>query len=196
MKIVVATQNQHKKDEILAIMGPQYPITTMKEEGFDLQIEETGTTFEENAMIKARALKEHTHACVLADDSGLEVDHLDGAPGVYSARFAGEDATDSENNKKLLNLMDGVEEEKRSARFVCVIAFIDEENRQYLFRGECEGKIAKELSGENGFGYDPLFVESSLQKTYAELKEKQKNQLSHRANALRQIKDFLDGQNR
>lgn len=192
MKIILATGNQHKKEEVQKILGEgDFQILTMKEAGMDLDIVEDGDSFEENAMIKARAVKEHTSAAVLADDSGLEVDALDGAPGIYSARYSGEDANDEKNNEKMLEEMKEVPLEKRGAQFVCVIAYIDEAGAEHVFRGECPGHIAYEPKGDGGFGYDPLFLVERLNKTYAQLTEEEKNELSHRAEALKKAKPVL-----
>ncbi|MBF7097256.1 XTP/dITP diphosphatase [Alkalibacter mobilis] len=192
MKIVVATGNEHKKIEIADILGlERFDFATMKEEGILIDIVEDGGTFEENALIKAREVRKHTIHAVLADDSGLEVDALDGAPGIYSARFAGENASDEENNQKLLELMKDVPSDKRSGRFVCVIAFIDEGGREYVFRGECPGKILESQRGEGGFGYDPLFYVESKGKTFAQLDGGEKNSISHRAVALKDAKEII-----
>lgn len=191
MKIVVATGNDHKRKEMQHILGNQVELVTMKEVGLDLDIVEDGDTFEANALIKARAVKAHTPHAVLADDSGLEVDALEGAPGIYSARYAGDGATDARNNEKLLRELSKVPEKERSARFVCVLAFIDEEGKELLFRGDCPGTIVFEEKGDGGFGYDPLFYVEALGKTYAQLTEEVKNAISHRALALEKAKPVL-----
>jgi XTP/dITP diphosphohydrolase len=193
MKIVIATGNQHKKVEVGQILGKGlFDLSTMKDEGLYLDIVEDGATFEENALIKARIVKAHTLHAVLADDSGLEVDALNQAPGIYSARYAGEGATDDQNNEKLLEALKEVPMEDRTARFVCVIAFIDEDGREFLFRGECPGKITFVLKGSGGFGYDPLFLVEEAGKTYAQLTEDEKNAISHRAKALEKAKPQLE----
>jgi len=193
MKIVLATGNAHKKIEIEDILkNRNVEISTMKDEGIFVDIVEDGLTFEENALIKARAVKANTEHAVMADDSGLEVECLNNTPGVRSARFAGEDATDSENNDKLLKLLKNVPEVDRRARFVCVVALIDKGGREYIFRGECEGIIANELAGEGGFGYDPLFFVESAGKTYAQLTSEEKNKISHRAMALKEVGELMN----
>ncbi|QSX08066.1 RdgB/HAM1 family non-canonical purine NTP pyrophosphatase [Alkalibacter rhizosphaerae] len=193
MKIVIATGNRHKKVEVGQILGEDlFDLSTMKEEGLDLDIVEDGDSFEENALIKAREVKAHTPYAVLADDSGLEVDFLNNAPGIYSARYAGEEANDARNNEKLLEALKDVPEEKRTARFVCVIAYIDEKGEEFLFRGKCPGRIAFALQGEGGFGYDPLFLVEGGNKTYAQLTEEEKNAISHRAVALQKAMPLLE----
>lgn len=191
MKIVIATGNKHKKEEIESYLGEGFNISTMKEVGFDLDIEETGTTFEENALIKARSLKKYTSEAIIADDSGLEVDFLDGQPGVYSARYAGEKATDQENNNKLLMELKDITMSYRQAKFVSVIAIIFPDGQEHLIRGECSGKIAFKPQGKDGFGYDPLFIVEDMEKTYAELTLSEKNKISHRGKALKKLKELL-----
>lgn len=193
MKIVLATGNMHKKNEIEEILkNKNIDLSTMKDEDILIDIVEDGDTFEENALIKARAVKAYTKHAVMADDSGLEVAYLKGAPGVRSARFAGETATDEENNEKLLSRLENVSKEDRRAKFVCVVALIDEEGKEYVFRGECQGTIAQDLMGEYGFGYDPLFFVNSLGKTYAQLTSDEKNKVSHRALALKAAGEIID----
>lgn len=192
-KIVVATKNKGKVKEIKSILGDlPFEVLTMSEAGIDIEIEETGETFEENALIKARAMKKYTSSIVMADDSGLEVDYLNGAPGIYSARFSGNDANDEKNNKKLLELMNGVEEEKRVARFVCAISVIFEDDSHLSIRGECEGKVLTEPKGENGFGYDPLFFLTEYNASMAEVNQEVKNEISHRAKALKEFKKIIE----
>lgn len=163
---------------------------TADEAGVDLtDVEETGTTFEENALLKARSgCKEGKMPCI-ADDSGLCVDALDGAPGVYSARFAGEHGNDDKNNEKLLSLLSDVPPEKRTARFVSTVACVFPDGRELVVRGECEGKIGYEKRGENGFGYDPLFYVG--ERTFAEFTPEEKDAVSHRGNALRALTEAL-----
>ena len=156
-----------------------------------LQIEENGSTFEDNALIKAKALYDLVHDPVLADDSGLCVDALDGKPGIYSGRFAGSQKNDQDNIDKLLEELHGVKSEDRTARFVCVMAFIDKKGKEHLVRGTVEGIILDHQKGTNGFGYDPVFYLPDLTKTMAELNQDQKNQISHRGNALKQIKTII-----
>lgn len=189
-KIILASNNKGKIKEIQEILSPLgYEIISMKDFGIDIEIEENGKTFKENAGIKARAIYEMGHTAVIADDSGLEVDFLNGAPGVYSHRYAGENASDSDRNNKLLSELSGVPEEKRGAAFVCEICYIDETGREQYVRGECRGKIGYEPIGENGFGYDPLFMYG--EKSFAEISAEEKNKISHRADALRKLCSIL-----
>lgn len=188
-KIAAATKNKGKISEIKQILKDlPVEVVSMVEEGINVDIVEDGQTFEENALIKARAIRSHTIGIVLADDSGLVVDALDGAPGVHSSRFAGEPSDDKKNNAKLLAMMDGVKPCKRTARFVCVIAVIMSDGREFCVRGECEGQIGFEQKGNNGFGYDPLFYLPDRGNTMAELESDIKNKISHRAKALGKLK--------
>ena len=187
MDFLIATHNMKKRDELQRILSPLgVHVLTADEAGVDLtDVEETGTTFEENALLKARSgCKEGKMPCI-ADDSGLCVDALDGAPGVYSARFAGEHGNDDKNNKKLLSLLSDVPSEKRTARFVSTVACVFPDGRELVVRGECEGKIGYEKRGENGFGYDPLFYVG--ERTFAEFTPEEKDAVSHRGNALRAL---------
>lgn len=192
MKVVLATKNTGKAKEIGRILeGSGVEIVSL--EGFaGVELPpETGKTMEENALLKARAVAEATGLPALADDSGLEVDFLGGAPGVYSARYAGEKATDEENWKKLLRELEGVEAEKRTARFRCALALVGFDENEYLFEGVFEGAIAEAPRGANGFGYDPLFIAHETGRTAAELAPDEKNRISHRAKALEKLKDWL-----
>ena len=187
MDFLIATHNMKKRDELQRILSPLgVHVLTADEAGVDLtDVEETGTTFEENALLKARSgCKEGKMPCI-ADDSGLCVDALDGAPGVYSARFAGEHGNDDKNNEKLLSLLSDVPSEKRTARFVSTVACVFPDGRELVVRGECEGKIGYEKRGENGFGYDPLFYVG--ERTFAEFTSEEKDAVSHRGNALRAL---------
>lgn len=191
-KIVFATGNMGKMKEIKAIFqGFQGEILSMKEAGIVCDIEENGATFEENALIKARAIHAHTDALVLADDSGLEIDYLDKAPGVLSARFMGEDTSYHIKNAALLRKLEGVPQEKRTARFVCAIAAVLPDGTEKVLRRALEGYIGYEESGENGFGYDPIFVVPKYGKTTAQLSMEEKNEISHRGKALEAIKEEL-----
>lgn len=193
-KIIAATKNKGKLEEIAQLLSAlPYDVISMTEAGMTDDIDETGATFEENALIKARAVWRVTGETVIADDSGLEVDHLGGAPGVYSARYAGEGATDADRNKKLLSALAGVPAEKRSARFVCATALIFPDGRELVVRGTCEGYIADGPAGYNGFGYDPLFYVPEFGLTIAQMGAELKNSISHRGNALRKILDILEG---
>lgn len=193
-KLVFATGNEGKMKEVRSILKDcGYDILSMKEAGIDIDIEENGTTFEENALIKARAVFEHCKDVdvVLADDSGLEVDYLDKAPGVYSARFMGEDTPYSVKNNEIIKRLEGVEEEKRTARFVCVIAGVFADGTTCTTRGTIEGIIGYEERGENGFGYDPIFFLPEKGRSTAELDEEEKNAISHRGKALREMANKL-----
>jgi XTP/dITP diphosphohydrolase len=192
--ILVATNNKNKIPEIVENLDRDgWTYLTLGELGITEAPEETGETYEENARIKAQAPRKQTQLAVLADDSGLEVDALGGAPGVYSSRYAGEDATDRQNLEKLLAELKDVPAEKRTARFVCHIVFIDEQDREISVRGVCEGHIATTPSGHEGFGYDPVFLPSALTdgRTMAQLSSAEKNGISHRGNALRSLRDQL-----
>ena len=184
MKVILASTNQHKLTELSAILSQLgFEIALESEYGLDIDVEETGTTFEENSFLKADAVMKASGLPVLADDSGLMVDALDGAPGVYSARY-GHKASDKERTAYLLENMKDVPEERRGAKFVCVITCLFPDGRKIVARGECPGVIARAPHGENGFGYDPVFYLPELGMTYAELPSEQKNAISHRARAL------------
>ena len=191
-KIVFATGNAGKVKEIrmiLADLGME--VLSMKEAGICLDIEEDGTTYEENALIKARAVAAHTDAIVMADDSGLEVDALNKEPGVYSARYLGEDTPYSIKNAEIIKRLEGLEGEQRSARFVCAIAAVFPDKSEVTTRATIEGQIGFEETGTNGFGYDPIFYVPEFGKTTAELTEEEKNQVSHRGKALELMKKEL-----
>ena len=184
-KMVIASKNKGKVKEIKKLLSDMpFDVISMLEEDVDIDIVEDGRTFEENALIKAKAVKNHISAIVVADDSGLEVDYLDGAPGIYSARFAGEGSSDEQNYMKLLSMLEGVEESKRTARFVCAIAVVLPDNSNLIVKGECEGRIGFKPEGDNGFGYDPLFYIPQFDATMAQLDISVKNSISHRAKAL------------
>ena len=190
---VLASQNKHKAEEIKQILGFDFEIKTMDEVGLsNFDIIEDGHTFEENAAKKAVSVFNEINMPVIADDSGLCVDFLNGAPGVYTARFAGENASDSENIDKLLSELKNVPFQERSAKFVCVIAFIENsvDNIKY-FKGECSGFILDKRRGTSGFGYDPVFYCKEYEKTLAELGENIKNTISHRYKALKAFSDSL-----
>ncbi len=191
---VVATGNQHKLVEIRKILS-DFPLEIKSMKDFNLEgleIIEDGKTFEENALIKATTIMEKTGCLSIADDSGLEVDHLDKQPGIYSARFAGEGATTEMNNTKLLKMLEGVPTDKRTGRFVCAMAAVFPNGETIVLRGECEGIIGVEASGTNGFGYDPLFIVPQFDKTFGELDSETKNQISHRGRALEKLKIALN----
>ena len=193
MRLIFASKNRNKAREVNAILGGGYEIVTQTDAGYgDIDVVEDGATFEENAVKKATAVMNVSGQPCIADDSGLCVDALDGRPGVYTARFAGENATDEENIKKLLSELDGVPFEKRTARFVCTVAVAVPGKEPTVFRGECEGVILDEKRGENGFGYDPVFYVEKYQKTMAQLPAEVKNAISHRFNALKKLR--IDGE--
>ncbi len=192
--LVIATSNPGKAKEIQEVLKDlPLEIKTLKDFPQITPPEEAGKTFFENALLKAKYYAEKTGCLCLADDSGLEVEALGGAPGIYSSRYAGEDATDEENNKKLLKELEGVPLEKRRARFVCVIVVCYPDGKYIKSEGIWEGRIALEPRGSFGFGYDPLFLvsEYNYQKTAAELKPEEKNKISHRGKALNQLKKIL-----
>lgn len=193
-RILFATGNQDKMKEIrmiLADLGME--IVSMKEAGIDIDIGEDGSTFEENAMIKAKAVAELSpEDIVLADDSGLEIDHLNKEPGIYSARYAGVDTSYTIKNNMLLERLNGVPDEKRTARFVCAIAAAFPDGTVETVRGTIEGRIGYEIAGENGFGYDPIFYLPEYGCTTAELDPVKKNELSHRGNALRAMRPIIE----
>lgn len=195
MKIVAATNNQGKVKEIKSILGELgFEIVSQGELGLDLDVDETGTTFEENALLKAQAAAMASGMCALADDSGLCVDALDGAPGVYSARYAGEGATDAMLIEKLLKVMKDVQKEKRAAQFVSAVAFVTPDGEKFIARGSAEGFITEAPSGSGGFGYDPVFFSTELQKTYADMSDEEKNRVSHRYRALMELRKILSSQ--
>ncbi len=193
MEIVFATGNNDKMREIRQILGGlNAEIKSMKEAGIDLDIEENGQTFEENALIKAKAVSGMCKdSIVLADDSGLEIDYLNKEPGIYSARYLGRDTSYTEKNTIILEKLEGVPEEQRTARFVCAIAACLPNGKEIVIRATMEGIIGYEIAGENGFGYDPIFFLPEYGKTSAELSPEEKNAVSHRGKALRLMEGKL-----
>lgn len=191
-KIVFATTNEGKVKEIKEILK-DFPIevVSMKEMGITADIEENGTTFEENSLIKARALAKLTGLPALADDSGLEVDYLNGEPGIYSARYLGRDTDYDYKNNYIIDKLSGAKGKDRSARFVCVISLVLPDGREFVERGVVEGLIGYEQKGENGFGYDPIFYLPEYGKTSAELPPEKKNKISHRGKALTAMKKLI-----
>ena len=171
--------------------GMDVELLSMKEAGIEADIVEDGKNFEENAIIKANAVAAKTNHIVLADDSGLEIDYLNGEPGVYSARYLGEETPFSEKSRDLLRRLEDVPEEERGARFVCAIAAIFPDEETVIARGTIEGRIGRELRGDNGFGYDPIFYLPEYGRTAAELTDEEKNRISHRYRALEQMKEEL-----
>ena len=191
-RIVFATGNAGKIREINAIMADTgMEVVSMKDAGIQIDIEENGSTYEENALIKARAVAALTGDIVMADDSGLEIDYLNKEPGVYSARYLGEDTSYHVKNADLIRRLEGVPDEQRTARFVCAIAAVLPDRRELTVRAAIEGRIGYEEKGANGFGYDPIFYVPEFQRTTAELTEAEKNEVSHRGKALRLMKEEL-----
>ena len=192
-RLIFATGNKDKMREIKAIMeGLDYEILSMKEAGLDIEIEENGTTFRENALIKARAIHALCHELVLADDSGLEVDYMDKQPGVFSHRFGGEDTPYSIKNQMIMDRLMGVPDEKRTARFMCAIAAVLPDGKEIVTEAAMEGIIGYQEAGANGFGYDPIFFLPEYGCTSAELTPEQKNAISHRGKALRLMREELE----
>ena len=185
MKVIAATKNKNKIREFKEIL-PDFEIISQEEAGIDIDVEETGTTFEENSLLKARAIYEKSGIPAIADDSGLEVYALKNAPGVYSARYGGEGLSDEERVELLLKNMKDVPKDKRGARFVCAITLVSDDS-VITARGECEGEINYAPIGENGFGYDPVFYVEKFDKTTAEMLPEEKNAISHRGKALREF---------
>lgn len=198
-KIIFATGNEHKMVEIRMILeGLGIEILSQKEAGITADIVEDGETFEENALIKARGIKEivsrypeYKDTIILADDSGLEIDYLNKEPGIYSARYMGEDTSYDIKNQALLNRLSGVPDEKRTARFVCAIAAAFPDGTSEVVRGTMEGMIGNRIAGENGFGYDPIFYLPEYGCTSAQLPPEKKNELSHRGEGLRKMREII-----
>lgn len=188
--IILASNNKDKVKEVKEILK-EYNIISLKDAGIDLDVEENGTTFEENALIKARAVCKLTGQLTMADDSGLEIDYLNKEPGVYSARYMGENTDYHIKNANLIQRLDGVPDEQRTARFVCAIAAAFPDGRVETVRGTMEGRIGYEEKGANGFGYDPIFFLPEYGCTSAELSMEEKNKISHRGKALQAIKEEL-----
>ena len=194
-KIIFATGNQGKMREIKQIMADmEVEVVSMKEAGICIDIEENGNTFEENALIKARAIANEAKTIVLADDSGLEIDFLDKAPGVLSARYMGEYTPYEVKNAHILELLKDVQGKQRSARFVCAIAAVFPDGREFTTYATIEGEIAHKSAGENGFGYDPIFFVPEFDKTTAQLSAEEKNKISHRGKALTMMKEILQNE--
>ncbi|MEX1376088.1 MAG: XTP/dITP diphosphatase [Eubacteriales bacterium] len=192
MRLVIASNNKHKVKEIKMILSDYYDdIVSMGEAGCFDEIEEYGKTFEENSYIKAKYVFDKLGCAALADDSGLEVDALDGEPGVYSARYAGQHGKDEANNDKLLAVMEEIDDDKRGAQFVSVVSLVQPDGTQISAKGICRGKILRQRRGDGGFGYDPIFYIEELGKTMAELTMEEKNKISHRKRALQGLKEKL-----
>ena len=194
-QIILATKNKNKLVEVKAVLGNDYEVLSMEDIGIDVDVEENGTTFEENATIKAEAICKICGKPVMADDSGLEIDHLGKKPGVLSARFLGHDTSYDIKNAKILEMLEDVPEEKRTARFVCSIAVAFPDRDTVVVRDTIEGIIGYESAGENGFGYDPIFYVPELKKTTAQLSMEEKNKISHRGKALVKMANRLKDMN-
>ncbi|NMM63238.1 XTP/dITP diphosphatase [Clostridium sp. P21] len=192
-KLIVASNNEHKIVEIKEILSKySIEVLSLKEAGINIEVEEDGTTFMENAYKKASEIHKFIqNAMVLADDSGLMVECLDGAPGVYSARFAGEHGNDKKNNEKLLSLLKGKSDEEKKAKFVCAMALISDKGKAIRVQGEINGMIVCEKRGKSGFGYDPIFYLPEYKMTFAQMDSHLKNSISHRANALKKLEDEI-----
>lgn len=191
-KIIFATGNQGKVNEIREILKDlDAEVVTMKEAGYDIEVEENGTTYEENAVLKAKAIMEASGCLTLADDSGLEVDYLGKEPGIHSARYMGHDTSYDIKNQSILDKLAGVPDEERTARFVCAIAAAFPDGTVETVRATMEGQIAKEIAGGNGFGFDPIFFLPERGLTSAEISSEEKNAISHRGKALRLMRDRL-----
>lgn len=193
-KIILASNNQDKVAEVKEILKDKnVEIVSLKEAGIDVDVDENGTTFEENALIKARAVCKMTGDITMADDSGLEVDYMDKQPGVYSARFMGHDTSYDIKNKAIIDKLEGVEGDARSARFVAAIAVVFPDGKEIVTRGTMEGLIAREPAGDNGFGYDPIVYLPEYGMTSAQLAPEEKNKISHRGKALKKMAEELKG---
>lgn len=193
-KIIFATTNENKVREVNMIMGDfDVELLTLKDAGVNVEIVEDGTTFEENAIIKAKTVMEITGEIAIADDSGLEVDYLDGAPGIYSARFLGEDTSYDIKNNYIIDKLKDAKGKERSARFVCAIAVAFPDGEVITCKGTIEGLIAYEQKGKNGFGYDPIVYVPEFEMTTGEMTPELKNSISHRGKALEQMKEILKG---
>ena len=194
MKLIIASNNSHKVTEIKEILGAYYEdIQSLREAGIDIDVDEDADTFEGNALKKAAEVFAVADAdAVISDDSGLEVDALGGAPGVYSARYAGEGHDDAANNAKILEKMRDVPTEKRTCRFVSAVALVRRDKEDIVVRGAVEGRLLTAPHGDNGFGYDPLFFYEPLDKSFAELTAEEKNTVSHRKNALSALRERLE----
>jgi len=193
-EIIIATKNKGKAKDFETLLEPMgYRVLTLYDVAPHMDVEETGETFEKNAILKAETIAQELQATVIADDSGLEIDALGGEPGVYSARYSGEEKNDESNIDKVLQKMVQVPETERTARFRCVLALATPGKETIIFEGTCEGMITDERKGENGFGYDPIFYVPALQKTMAEMEPSEKASVSHRGNAIRELGKAMPG---
>ncbi|WP_243386130.1 XTP/dITP diphosphatase [Bacillus kexueae] len=192
-EIVVATKNKGKVKEFVDMLEPRgFTVLSLLDIDESIDVEETGTTFQENAILKAETISKMVNKPVIADDSGLAIDALNGEPGVYSARYAGDEKNDRQNIEKVLVKLQNIPKEKRTARFHCVLAYAHPEKETVTVDGTCEGFITEDILGENGFGYDPIFFVPEKEKTMAQMTKEEKNQISHRANALKQFESILN----
>lgn len=189
-QIILASNNKNKLQEIKNKLKKfDIDVISQKEAGVNIEVEETGKTFKENSYLKAKAIYDIIKKPVIADDSGLEIDCLNGEPGVYSARYAGKDATDDDKINKVLEKMKNVKDPDRTARFVCTICYIDENGKEKYFESSSEGKIATKKHGNNGFGYDPIFIYGD--KSFAEMTQEEKNKVSHRGKAIQKLVEYF-----
>ncbi len=191
MDIVIATNNKGKLAEVRKILSG-YNVLSQSDVGADIEVEETGTTYEENAFLKADAIRKFTDKIIIADDSGLEVDVLGGAPGLYSARYAGENTTPDQGMAKLLENLKPYSPEEKTAHFICCIVIIESDGTKHSFYGRCDGHIIEEKRGGAGFGFDPIFVADGYDVTFAEMDGEEKNKISHRKKAIEALKIYLD----
>lgn len=191
MKTIILASNNKGKIKEISDKASKYgiKIISQSEAGYDLEVQETGTTFVENAILKAEAISKISNMPVIAEDSGLEIDALNGEPGIYTARYAGPNATDNDKIQKVLKLLKNVEESKRTARFKCTICYIDENKEKHIFEGSCEGKITTAPRGTQGMAYDPIFLYDT--RTFAEMTEEEKNKVSHRGKAVNKLIEYL-----
>lgn len=188
--IILASNNKNKLKEISEkVKEFNFNVISQSQAGYDIEVEETGKTFEENAILKAEAIYKISNMPVIAEDSGLEIDSLNGEPGVYTGRYAGPNATSQDKIEKVLKLMKDVEENKRTARFKCVICYIDKKGEKHIFEGSCEGKITYEPCGTAGFDYDPIFLYDT--RTFAQMSCEEKNKISHRGQAVNKLVEYL-----
>lgn len=188
--IILASNNKNKLREISEKLRQfNINVISQSEAGINIEVEETGQTFVENAILKAEAIYNIKHIPVISDDSGLEIDALNGEPGVFSNRYAGPNATDKDRVEKVLKLLENTEDSKRTARFKCAICYIDANGEKHIFEEACEGKIADKPYGENGFGYDPIFLYD--ERTFAQMPPEEKNKISHRGKAINKLVEFL-----
>lgn len=193
-EIIIATKNKGKAKDFEQLLEPMgYKVLTLHDVAPHMDVEETGETFEANAILKAEAIAQELQATVIADDSGLEIDALDGEPGVYSARYSGDERNDESNIDKVLQKMVQVPDDEKTARFRCVLALASPGKETILFEGTCEGLIIDERKGDNGFGYDPIFYVPALDKTMAEMEPSEKASVSHRGNAIRELGKAMPG---